>query len=168
MIYNNVILEVKDESSIDVVRGHLIDLATASLEETGCVRFDVHQSRKDPRLFFLIEEWVDQAALDAHRDNPPLLKFTCPRSCPWSIACLIQVKEFGQRLELWSFVSFSLPQTISVHAKNATEFGTIGVFFDMRRAIHYQAGVVLSAICWPIWKTSAIGIAGSGKTCHHA
>lgn len=82
MIYNNVILEVKDESSIDVVRGHLIDLATASLEETGCVRFDVHQSRKDPRLFFLIEEWVDQAALDAHRDEPAFAQVYLPKVVP--------------------------------------------------------------------------------------
>jgi quinol monooxygenase YgiN len=42
--------------------------ALTSLErEPGCQRFDVHQERSDPTLFFLIEAYSDQAALDAHR-----------------------------------------------------------------------------------------------------
>ncbi|MBI4191505.1 MAG: antibiotic biosynthesis monooxygenase [Betaproteobacteria bacterium] len=48
----------------------------ATLEaEPGCERFDVHQSKDDRTLFFLIEVYADQAALDAHRVAPHCLQF---------------------------------------------------------------------------------------------
>jgi quinol monooxygenase YgiN len=34
--------------------------------EPGCIHYFVHQSPDDPRRFFLYEEYVDQAALQAH------------------------------------------------------------------------------------------------------
>jgi quinol monooxygenase YgiN len=45
--------------------------AETSVEaEPGCHRFDVHQERNDPALFFLIEVYDDEAALEAHRQSP--------------------------------------------------------------------------------------------------
>jgi len=82
MIYNNVILEVKAEADIERVRSHLIELAKASLTEAGCARFDVHHSEADPRLFFLIEEWESQAALDQHRDEPAFAEVYLPQVVP--------------------------------------------------------------------------------------
>jgi quinol monooxygenase YgiN len=38
--------------------------------EPGCRMYVAHRSTSDPRRFFLYEQYVDQAALDAHRDAP--------------------------------------------------------------------------------------------------
>jgi len=50
----------------DAVAPVLIELATASRRESGCLGFDVSRSNDDPRVFVLYEKWRDQAALDAH------------------------------------------------------------------------------------------------------
>ena len=82
MIYNNVILEVNDPANIETVRGHLIELAKASLEEPGCIKFDVHQSKMNLGLFFLIEEWESQDALDFHRGEPAFAEHYLPNVVP--------------------------------------------------------------------------------------
>jgi quinol monooxygenase YgiN len=38
--------------------------------EPGCLMYLAHRSTTDPRRFFLYEQYVDQAALDAHRGAP--------------------------------------------------------------------------------------------------
>jgi quinol monooxygenase YgiN len=38
--------------------------------EPGCVMYLAHRSTTDPRRFFLYEQYVDQAAVDAHRATP--------------------------------------------------------------------------------------------------
>jgi quinol monooxygenase YgiN len=40
--------------------------------EAGCLSYDLHQSQSDPGLFALYENWVSQAALDAHFETPYL------------------------------------------------------------------------------------------------
>jgi autoinducer 2-degrading protein len=47
----------------------------ASIQEPGCVRFDVAQSQEDPTAFMLWECYVDEAARDAHRQTPHYLAF---------------------------------------------------------------------------------------------
>jgi autoinducer 2-degrading protein len=47
-----------------------IENATRSLEEPGCVRFDVIQETEDPTSFELIEIYRDPAAHLAHRETP--------------------------------------------------------------------------------------------------
>jgi (4S)-4-hydroxy-5-phosphonooxypentane-2,3-dione isomerase len=54
--------------AVESFKARILCHARTSLErEPGCQRFDVHQERSDPTLFFLIEVYSDQAALDAHR-----------------------------------------------------------------------------------------------------
>lgn len=52
------------------LRDALVEVATASRQETGCITFDMHVSRDDPALFLAFERWVDQAAVDAHFETP--------------------------------------------------------------------------------------------------
>jgi quinol monooxygenase YgiN len=40
--------------------------------EAGCINYELHQSQSDPALFALYENWVSQAALDAHFETPYL------------------------------------------------------------------------------------------------
>lgn len=56
---------------VERYKARLLRHARISLEqEPGrCLRFDVHQDVADPALFLLIEEYADQAALEAHRSS---------------------------------------------------------------------------------------------------
>jgi quinol monooxygenase YgiN len=58
-------------------KARLLRHARISLdEEPGrCLRFDVHQDVQDPTLFLLIEEYADEAALEAHRTSPHFLQY---------------------------------------------------------------------------------------------
>ena len=38
-------------------------------QEPGCRAYIAHQSQKEPRKFVLYEQYVDEAALDAHRTS---------------------------------------------------------------------------------------------------
>jgi quinol monooxygenase YgiN len=43
--------------------------------EPGCLMYVAHRSPSDPRRFFLYEQYVDQAALDAHRASPHFAQY---------------------------------------------------------------------------------------------
>lgn len=45
-------------------------LAAATREEPGCVQYEVHRDRADPRAFFLLERYADEDALRAHEATP--------------------------------------------------------------------------------------------------
>lgn len=45
-------------------------LTEASRAEPGCCFYQLHQSPEDPRHFFLYEQYLDDAALAAHRSSP--------------------------------------------------------------------------------------------------
>ncbi len=43
------------------------ELTAKSRQEPGCLMYVVHRHNEDPRLFFIYEQYRDQAGLDAHR-----------------------------------------------------------------------------------------------------
>ena len=45
-------------------------LEAASRQEPGCLFYTVHRHTEDPRVFFVYEQYKDEAALDAHRNSP--------------------------------------------------------------------------------------------------
>jgi quinol monooxygenase YgiN len=51
---------------IDIVRDVLTGYVEPTRAEAGCVVYDLFQDRADPSHFTFIEEWSDDAALDAH------------------------------------------------------------------------------------------------------
>ena len=65
MLVNAVIYTFPPEKA-DTAAELLIRLRDASRTETGCLAYDVARSIENPEIFVLHEEWVDQAALDAH------------------------------------------------------------------------------------------------------
>ena len=67
MIHLNILLTVNQPDDIPKVRELLSKAGSLSRQEPGCVRFEVTQSNNDASLFFLNEQWQDQAALDKHR-----------------------------------------------------------------------------------------------------
>jgi quinol monooxygenase YgiN len=49
-------------------------LQESSRKEPGCRMYQVHQHRTEPRKFFLYEQYVDDAALEAHKSAPHFLE----------------------------------------------------------------------------------------------
>ena len=75
--------------------------ALTSLErEPGCQRFDVHQERSDPTLFFLIEAYSGRAhlvVLDAARPRPGCLGAS---SGDWRGAAMLALRERALRVKV--------------------------------------------------------------------
>ncbi len=50
-------------------------LTQESRKEPGCVMYQVHRHKTDPRRFFIYEQYKDDTALEAHRAAPYFLQF---------------------------------------------------------------------------------------------
>ena len=50
-------------------------LTAESRKEPGCLMYQVHKHKTDPRRFFIYEQYKDDAALEAHRTSPHFLQF---------------------------------------------------------------------------------------------
>ena len=48
-------------------------LSAESRKEPGCLMYQVHKHKTDPRRFFIYEQYKDDAALEAHRAAPHFL-----------------------------------------------------------------------------------------------
>lgn len=53
----------------------LARLTEESRKEPGCVTYQVHRHKTDPRRFFIYEQYKDDAALEAHRGSPHFLQY---------------------------------------------------------------------------------------------
>jgi quinol monooxygenase YgiN len=49
-------------------------LSAESRKEPGCLMYQVHKHKTDPRRFFIYEQYKDNAALEAHRTSPHFLQ----------------------------------------------------------------------------------------------
>jgi autoinducer 2-degrading protein len=50
-------------------------LTEESRKEPGCLMFQVHRHKTEPRRFFIYEQYKDDAALEAHRATSHFLQF---------------------------------------------------------------------------------------------
>jgi (4S)-4-hydroxy-5-phosphonooxypentane-2,3-dione isomerase len=49
-------------------------LSEEARKEPGCLMFQVHRHRTEPRRFFIYEQYKDDAALEAHRNTAHFLQ----------------------------------------------------------------------------------------------
>jgi len=49
-------------------------LTEASRKEPGCILYQVHRHKTEPRRFFIYEQYKDDAALEAHRTTAHFLQ----------------------------------------------------------------------------------------------
>ena len=56
-------------------REYIQILQEHSRKEPGCVMYQVHKHKTDPRRFFIYEQYKDDAALEAHRTAPHFLQY---------------------------------------------------------------------------------------------
>lgn len=73
------------EAEVANIFGKLED---ASRQEPGCLMYVVHRHRTDPRLFFIYEQYFNDAALEAHRQSPHFQQYL-----------MIELKEIGDRTQ---------------------------------------------------------------------
>lgn len=59
----------------DTLLALLEDVAHGSRREPGCLRYDISLPADEPNSIVLWEEYVDQAALDAHMAAPHLVEW---------------------------------------------------------------------------------------------
>ena len=59
----------------DEIRAILTSLTHASRLEPGCVSYIGHFVESDPSTVFIYEQYVDEAALEAHRNTPHFKEF---------------------------------------------------------------------------------------------
>ncbi|MDM5088144.1 antibiotic biosynthesis monooxygenase [Aeromonas bestiarum] len=74
-------LEAKPEFSAQF-RAALEPLIAATLQEAGCLRYQLHQSLDNPHGWMLHEEWESEATLKAHQQQAHFLAFVA-RAEPW-------------------------------------------------------------------------------------
>ncbi len=54
------------EDAVETVLPLYRELVAATRLEPACISYDLLRDREDPTHFIFLEEWPDQAALDAH------------------------------------------------------------------------------------------------------
>jgi quinol monooxygenase YgiN len=57
------------------LRQTLTGLIEPTRREAGCVQYDLHVDKDDPRHYFFYENWTSQEKLDAHLASPHLKAF---------------------------------------------------------------------------------------------
>jgi len=82
MVYNNVLLRVKDIKNISLVRELLKEQAKRSSEEPGCIRFEVYHSSSDVQQFILVEQWANDGDLERHKNAKAFTELYLPKVIP--------------------------------------------------------------------------------------
>ncbi|GKX67215.1 putative quinol monooxygenase [Inconstantimicrobium mannanitabidum] len=54
------------EDKINIFLESAKKLVEATRKETGCIKYELHQDIKDPKILTMIEEWEDNQSLDNH------------------------------------------------------------------------------------------------------
>ncbi len=68
-------IEIKPEHREAYMEAMLDDAKGSVENEPGCLRFDVLQNREDPNKIHLYEVYRDEAAVDAHVQQPHFIKW---------------------------------------------------------------------------------------------
>lgn len=69
MIHVMARINVTPESA-DAAKAILATLVAASRKEAGCLAYELFQRPDAPHVFQTVEQWTDQAAVDAHMATP--------------------------------------------------------------------------------------------------
>ena len=60
---------ISKSDTIDETREVLIGLVEPTRVENGCIAYELFQNNGDPTDFTFVEEWTDDASLDAHLES---------------------------------------------------------------------------------------------------
>ena len=82
MIYNNVMLKVKNAADVEAVAELLSEQARLSSEEPGCARFEGYHSQADHLQFLLVEQWNTESDLARHKEAKAFTELYLPKVIP--------------------------------------------------------------------------------------
>ncbi len=57
-------------NKVEEAKSILLSLIAPTRQEPGCIRYELWQKKDDPSNFNWVEEWENQASLDAHLTSP--------------------------------------------------------------------------------------------------
>jgi len=66
------IAKVGQESAVAAIFAKMTE---ESRKEPGCIMYQVHRHKTEPRRFYIYEQYKDDAALEAHRSAPHFLQY---------------------------------------------------------------------------------------------
>ncbi|GFE68635.1 putative quinol monooxygenase [Chroococcus sp. FPU101] len=61
-------------NTLDETKTLLISLVEPTRQEKGCLNYELWQNQENPTEFSFVEEWEDQAALEAHFLTPHFIE----------------------------------------------------------------------------------------------
>ena len=72
MIYLIATLTIKP-GSLPAIMEAVMPCIEATRKEAGCISYDLFHSTTDENTLVFVERWTDQAAIDAHFEEPHLI-----------------------------------------------------------------------------------------------
>jgi quinol monooxygenase YgiN len=70
------------EGQADTILRVIEKMTPLSRQEPGCLFYQAHRSPIDPNLFFLYEQYVDEAGYEAHMATPHFERYVKGESIP--------------------------------------------------------------------------------------
>lgn len=71
-----------EEGELDAVLAALQPLVEASRQEPGCMLYQAHRDPENERVIFLYEQYVDEAAYQAHADSEHFKRYALDEIFP--------------------------------------------------------------------------------------
>ena len=64
-----------EPDQVDLVKAELLKLRPPTLEEEGCIQYDLHQDNEDPAHFLYYENWANRELWLAHMEQAHIAAF---------------------------------------------------------------------------------------------
>ncbi len=64
-----------DPGRVELVKTELSRLIEPTLNEAGCIQYDLHQDNDDPAVFLFYENWESRELWQAHMDSPHIAAY---------------------------------------------------------------------------------------------
>jgi quinol monooxygenase YgiN len=60
---------------VELVKAELLKLVAPTLEEAGCIQYDLHQDNENPGVFVFYENWESRELWQQHMNNTHLAEY---------------------------------------------------------------------------------------------
>lgn len=60
---------------VEFVKSELLKLVAPTLEEAGCIQYDLHQDNENPAVFLFYENWQNRELWQQHMSNTHLAEY---------------------------------------------------------------------------------------------
>lgn len=60
---------------VELVKAELLKLVAPTLEEPGCIQYDLHQDNENPAVFLFYENWESRELWQQHMNNAHIAEY---------------------------------------------------------------------------------------------